>query len=101
MTHPRSTGVIRILKLIVTLNQCAKGRWMTLDQIAEQLGVSTRTVHRDFAVLRELGAEPLVDPDRWPGDPVAIRYRGIRWADARVLTALASIAKPLDISEVA
>lgn len=53
------------------------------------------------AALKQVDIEPLVDPDRWPGDPVAIRYRGVRWADARVLTALASIAKPLDISEVA
>jgi DNA-binding transcriptional ArsR family regulator len=101
VTTNRGAGVVRVLRLIVVLNSCAGGRWLTVYELARHLDVSVRTVRRDFNILRELGAQLLVDPERWPGEPIAIRYRGIRWSDARTINAIASIAKPLGMSEVA
>lgn len=46
----RSQQLVRQWRLLLKLS----GRWWTLTELAEQLGVTYRTIHRDIAALEEV-----------------------------------------------
>ncbi|MEV4334766.1 WYL domain-containing protein [Streptomyces sp. NPDC049597] len=60
--QPRESRVLRLDKLKALL---AEREYTTAADLAEELGVSTRTLHRDLALLREMGLP--VEGDRGTG----------------------------------
>lgn len=68
---PRANMLLRQWRLLVKLRR----GWWTLEEMAEELGVTTRTIRRDLAVL-ETVPFPIVQTE--PGDVPAGLVKGRR-----------------------
>lgn len=51
----RMTATIRILRILAYCH--GRRGWISLDSLAAEMGVCTRTIRRDFDVLREIGVD--------------------------------------------
>ncbi len=66
---PRNRQLVRDLQLVLMLERARIG--LTLDQLAAEYGVTTRTIRRDLEAIEEAGV-PLVQDE-------GKRWRAMNW----------------------